>query len=83
MDNTAAYSPLGDETVGENRLRAGLLNYDMTPKPAYKTLMNLIHKEWNTSTTLEYTEGAPNQFKGFYGDYQVDVETAKGKSSHR
>ncbi|MEX2382694.1 MAG: endo-1,4-beta-xylanase [Opitutales bacterium] len=83
VDNTAAYAPLGDETVGENRLRAGLLNYDMSPKPAYKTLMNLIHTEWKTAATLEYTEGAPNSFKGFYGDYEVDIETGNGKTSHQ
>ncbi|MGE9289780.1 MAG: endo-1,4-beta-xylanase [Puniceicoccales bacterium] len=82
VDSTAAYAPLGNESVGENKYRAGLVNYDMTPKPAYKTLKRLIHEEWQTHPKLEYTQGAPNQFRGFYGDYEVTVKTNQGTSTH-
>ncbi|WPJ95058.1 endo-1,4-beta-xylanase [Coraliomargarita algicola] len=83
VDNTAAYAPLGDETAGENVGRAGLVNYDMTPKPAYKVLKRLIQEEWQTNPSFEYTEGAANKFRGFYGDYEVTVKTAQGTSIHK
>ncbi|MDP0495219.1 MAG: endo-1,4-beta-xylanase [Verrucomicrobiota bacterium JB024] len=83
VDNTAAYAPLGDETHGENQYRAGLVNYDMTPKPAYRALRRLIKNEWQTHPSLPYSSGAPNQFRAFYGDYAVTVKTAKGQSKHR
>jgi GH35 family endo-1,4-beta-xylanase len=83
VDNTAAYAPLGDETAGENQCRAGLLNYDMTPKPAYKALHRLIKEEWQTHPRFEYAAGAANQFRGFYGDYEVTVKTSSGSSVHQ
>ncbi|MBC2603436.1 endo-1,4-beta-xylanase [Puniceicoccus vermicola] len=82
VDNTAAYAPLGDETAGENQLRAGLVNYDMTTKPAYKALHRLIHEEWQTHPEFEYNEGAKNQFRAFYGDYELTVTTDQGTSKH-
>ena len=83
VDNTAAYAPLGDETAGENKGRAGLVNYDMSPKPAYKALRRLIKEEWQTNPSFEYVDGAPNQFRGFYGDYEMTVQSAQGKSVHK
>ncbi len=82
VDGTAAYAPLGSET-GENSLRAGLVNFDFTPKPAYQALQNLIQKEWRTSTAFEYAAGAANQFKGFYGEYDVTIETDVGEFTRR
>lgn len=81
VDGTAAYAPLGSEE-GENKLRAGLVNYDFTPKPAYTALHNLIKKEWWTNTSLDYVDGAINKFCGFYGDYDVTVKTDNGEFKH-
>jgi GH35 family endo-1,4-beta-xylanase len=77
VDGTAAYAPLGSEE-GENKLRAGLVNYDFTPKPAYTALHNLIKRDWQTKARLDYVDGAVNKFHGFYGDYDVTVETDAG-----
>ena len=48
VDGYAAYAPLGSNE-GENRCGGGLLRFDMSRKPAYEVLNNLINKEWNTS----------------------------------
>ena len=83
VDLTASEAPLGDETAGENQHRGGLLNLDLSPKPAYNTLKRLIHEEWQTNPEFEYQEGAPNMFRGFYGLYDVTVKTSNGSSTHR
>lgn len=83
VDSTGAYAPLGNETSGENTIRAGLVNYDMTPKPAYKAIRRLIKEEWQTHPEFEYVDGAANKFRGFYGDYEVTVKTASGSSVHQ
>ena len=80
VDGTAAYAPLGSED-GENSLRAGLVNYDFSPKPAYRVLERLIKKEWHTETALDYQEEAENVFHGFYGKYQAEIETEDGTFS--
>ncbi len=82
VDGTAAYAPLGSEQ-GENSLRAGLVNYDFTPKAAYTALHSLVRKEWQTATSIDYKAGVPNQFRGFYGDYEATVQTDAGTTTHR
>ena len=77
VDGTAAYAPLGSEQ-GENSLRAGLVNYDFTPKPAFRVLERLIREEWHTEKTVQYTDGGDNVFHGFYGDYEIEIRTDAG-----
>ncbi len=54
---------------GEGRFKAGLLNNDLSIKPSYQALMDLIHNEWHTelSTAVEDV----TEFIGFYGDYDI------------
>ncbi len=78
VDGTAAYAPLGSE-LGENSMRAGLVNYDFTDKAAAKVLRNLVQKEWHTETEIDYVAGGDNCFHGFYGDYDVTITTDSGK----
>lgn len=78
VDGTAAYAPMGTEE-GENSLRAGLLNYDLSDKPAFTVLKRLITQEWSTRATLDYVAGARNAFHGFHGTYAVEIETAQGR----
>ena len=68
VDGYAAYAPQGDMSAGENRYRGGLLRFDMSEKPAYRELRNLITKTWHTSCVLK-PQGASLDFRGFYGDY--------------
>ncbi len=77
VDGTAAYAPLGSEE-GENQLRAGLVNFDFTPKPAFTALQKLIRKEWRTTAEVDFTPGGDNRFHGFYGEYEAEISTARG-----
>ncbi len=59
----------GPKTGGENGFCAGLLHEDMTPKPAYRVLDELINHEWHTECELAPAERCV--FNGFYGNYLV------------
>ena len=64
----------GDMTLGENVFYGGLLRFDLTPKPAYYTIKNLIQNKWHTEEEV-FTDGDGNaEFKGFYGNYDVEIE---------
>ena len=68
----------GDMSVGENVYYGGLLRFDLTPKPAYQVIKHLITKEWHTSLeSLTNSEGSVD-FRGFYGDYQIEIDTENG-----
>ena len=64
----------GDMTVGENYYYGGLLRFDMTPKPAFYKLKELIQKKWHTETELITDENGKCCFRGFYGDYEIEAE---------
>ncbi|AHF90707.1 glycoside hydrolase family 10 [Opitutaceae bacterium TAV5] len=62
----------------ESALRAGLLREDLSPKPAYDALRQLIREEWTTCfTTLSDADGIC-EFSGFHGDYEITVEHPGG-----
>ena len=62
---------------------AGLVRKDMSPKPAYTRLLDLIHRKWWTKATAKTdTRGAVTR-RVFYGDYQVTVTDAKGHMTTR
>ncbi|MBN2303507.1 MAG: endo-1,4-beta-xylanase [Anaerolineae bacterium] len=51
---------------------SGYLRRDLSPKPAYDALMNLVKGEWWLAPTKMVTDGAGNvRFNGFLGDYVV------------
>lgn len=77
VDGTAAFAPQNSE-LGENQYRGGLLNYDLSPKPAYRALQRLIREDWHSAGAFNYTEGGANQFHGFYGDYALTIQTGHG-----
>lgn len=77
VDGTAV-APAQGAYCDENDLRAGLLNRDFTPKPAFARLRRFLKEEWTTRAAVDYEEGAANHFRGFYGDYDVTVESAAG-----
>ena len=73
VDGYAAFAPQGDMKAGENKYYGGLMHFDMTEKPAYKLLWNLIHKEWHTSDTVKADANGAVKFRGFYGDYDLKI----------
>ena len=68
----------GDMTLGENYYYGGLLRFDMSPKPAYFKIKELIQKTWHTETELLTDENGNADFRGFYGDYTVEIATDSG-----
>lgn len=72
VDGYAAYAPLGSQE-GENRCGGGLLRFDMSKKPAYEVLDELINKEWNTSLETSIDDNGEIAFRGFYGEYEITV----------
>lgn len=64
----------GDMTLGENYYYAGLLRFDMSPKPAYYSIKNLIQNKWHTKEQLSSDGNGKAYFKGFYGKYDVEIE---------
>lgn len=58
---------------------AGLLRKDMTPKPAYLALLDLVKREWWTGP-LNLTTDAQGavRFRGFLGDYEVEANDRTG-----
>ena len=73
VDGYANGAKPGDMTVGENYYYGGLIRFDMTPKPAFLKLRELLEKRWHTETELVTDENGNAEFRGFYGDYTVDV----------
>lgn len=63
----------GNMSLGENYYYGGLLRFDMSPKPAYLKIKELLQKTWHTETTLTTDENGVAAFRGFYGDYDVEV----------
>ncbi|MDR1282963.1 MAG: endo-1,4-beta-xylanase [Opitutaceae bacterium] len=65
--------PDGGAAPGEDKVASGLLNRDLTPKPAYDVLKNLIHDEWRTRDAGETDASGRHAFRGFHGRYRVTL----------
>ncbi len=52
---------------------AGLLRNDMSPKPAYYRVHDLIHKGWTTERSLPVDADGMVALRGFFGEYQVAI----------
>lgn len=60
------------------RAPAGLLRADMTPKPAYQTLLRLIRERWWTDEQITTDSRGEASCRATYGDYYLRVAT-KGR----
>lgn len=80
IDGYAAYAPLGTEE-GENYYAGGLVHFDMTKKPAYEALDRLINHEWKTKIEAPAVNGEYS-FRGFYGEYEIEIESDAGIEKH-
>ena len=78
VDGYAFRAEPGDMTVGENYYYGGLIRFDMTPKPAYFKLRELLYERWHTEEELVTDENGNAEFRGFFGDYDVEIETVSG-----
>ncbi len=59
---------------------AGLFNRDMSEKPAYYALDQLINHEWKTNITVKADENGKVQFRGFKGKYRITYKDKRGKT---
>lgn len=64
----------GNMTIGENQYYGGLLRFDLTPKPSYFMLNDLISKKWHTSFKLNANIDGRVDFRGFFGDYDIEIK---------
>lgn len=74
VDGHTGFSNPGDMTAGENRFYGGLLNVDMSRKKAYTELDRLINSTWHTTDTKITDNNGQADFRGFYGDYDVEIK---------
>ena len=58
---------------------SGLLDKEMSPKPAYKVLKKLIREDWWTEATLTTDANGRASFRGFCGQYELDVTALGGE----
>jgi GH35 family endo-1,4-beta-xylanase len=57
---------------------SGLLRRDLSPKPAYERLLELVTKEWRTDETVATEADGRARLTAFHGDYEVsDVATGQ------
>ena len=82
IDGFAAFAPQGDMTAGENYYHGGLVRYDFTPKPSYYLLRELFRKTWHTETSVESNSDGCAGFKGFFGEYELEISYG-GKTETR
>jgi len=63
----------GDMTLGENYYYGGLLRFDMSPKPAYFKIKELLGKTWHTEEELLCDANGTASFRGFFGTYEAEI----------
>lgn len=67
----------GDMTIGENYYYGGLLRFDLSPKPAYFRIKELLQKRWHTECEIVTDENGCASFRGFYGEYELTLDGGK------
>jgi GH35 family endo-1,4-beta-xylanase len=60
---------------------SGLVRADMSPKPAYTALMDLIHKQWWTTSSGRTDKSGQFRVRAFYGMYSIMVIDSSGKQT--
>lgn len=67
----------GNMTLGENYYYGGLLRFDLSPKPAYFKVKELLQKTWHTEEKLTTDKDGKCRFRGFFGQYDVEINGVK------
>ena len=63
------------------RAPAGLLRDDMTPKPVYERLLDLVKNKWWTTAEHRTDETGSAAFAGCFGHYRVSAELAINRTA--
>ncbi len=67
-------STIGMMAEGENNYFGGLLRFDLSPKPAFYKLKDMLTREWHTEQNMKTDDKGQVQFRGFYGEYNVTID---------
>jgi endo-1,4-beta-xylanase len=59
----------------------GVLHEDMSPKPVYNALKDLIHNQWRTKAEGKTDKKGIYQLRGFHGKYDVYIQRSNGKTT--
>ena len=81
-DGYAYRAEPGDMTCGENYYYGGLLRFDMTEKPGFKTLKKLIREDWMTNAQIVTDEYGYATLRGCHGEYELTVHANEKASVH-
>ena len=68
----------GNMSLGENYFYGGLLRFDLSPKPAYFRIKELIKKRWHTEEELLTDENGHVRLRGFCGSYEAEIDGKDG-----
>lgn len=63
----------GAAYANEGRYLGGLIRPDLSPKPAYEALDELINRQWRTVARLRTDAAGEARLRGFFGRYRVTV----------
>ena len=64
-----------------SRTYNAMLNDDLSPKPAYAAVQDLIQRKLSTAIDGRSNADGQYQFRGFHGRYEVTVENQAGRHS--
>ena len=64
----------GDMTIGENYYYGGLFRFDLSPKPAYNKIKELINERWHTEAEMLTNKDGMAIWRGFFGKYDIEIE---------
>ena len=67
----------GNMSLGENYYYGGLLRFDMSPKPAYLKLKELLQEKWHTEAEAVTDSEGRTEFRGLFGKYDVEINGVK------
>jgi GH35 family endo-1,4-beta-xylanase len=62
---------------------AGLLRKDMTPKPAYQRLVEMVRREWWTRANARTSRSGTASVRAFLGDHKIVVTAPNGANVER
>lgn len=69
----------GNMSLGENCYYGGLLRFDLSPKPAYMKIKELLTERWHTEAEAVTDENGYAEFRGFFGDYNAEIVTESSR----
>lgn len=58
----------------------GLVRADMSPKPLYERLLELVQHEWHTDLSASTDEAGCLSLRGYHGAYAVTVRSGSGQA---